>query len=102
MADVFISYARSDRDLAAKLRDELVRKNISVWVDSNDLMPGEMWEDKLQEALDSAGLFVFLMSSSSLSAPNLALELGYAIGRARETHAKLVPVLVSDAKLPSS
>jgi hypothetical protein len=97
--DVFISYAHDDQDFARKLSDELNRKNFSVWLDREAIEPGENWQNDLQQALDSSEWFVFLLSSTSLSKPNVALELGYAISRAKESNAKLVPVLLDDARL---
>jgi hypothetical protein len=100
--NVFISYARADQDFARKLSAELSRKNFSAWLDRNAIEPGENWENALQQALDDSEWFVFLLSATSLSSPNVALELGYALSRAKESNAKLVPVLLDDARLPGA
>lgn len=40
---VFVSYARSDRDFAVTLRDELTAAGITVWHDLKDLEAGQWW-----------------------------------------------------------
>ena len=49
MIDVFVSYAREDRERAVWLVDVLERSGFSVWWD-RDLVTGQNWQRELESA----------------------------------------------------
>ena len=40
---IFLSYARSDRDFAVALRDEMIAAGLAVWHDLKNLEGGQWW-----------------------------------------------------------
>jgi hypothetical protein len=40
MSDVFISYSRKDSEVVARLRADLARVGVQVWIDQVGLIPG--------------------------------------------------------------
>ncbi|MEO8657250.1 MAG: SUMF1/EgtB/PvdO family nonheme iron enzyme [Bryobacteraceae bacterium] len=64
MSDIFISYARKDRDRARRLVEVFEAEGWSVWWD-HTLLAGEQWSDVIEEALDAASCVVVLWSAES-------------------------------------
>ena len=50
---VFISYAREDRDLAARVVDALHRANFDPWWDEDGLSGGELWDERVRDELEA-------------------------------------------------
>jgi predicted nucleotide-binding protein len=87
---VFFSYARSDSELVRPVALELRARGIDVWIDAEKLLPGQIWENVISEALERVdGLIVFL-SRSSLSSQAIVREAIQAIGQS----VLIIPVLL--------
>jgi len=65
--DAFISYARSDRDFADRLRSALTDRGRTVWFDEDDIAPGEVWNERISSAIESSDAFVIILSPDSVS-----------------------------------
>jgi hypothetical protein len=65
-AQVFISYERSDEDVAKRLCDSLPKGQFDSWLDSNFLQGGEDWNMELEEKLRSSDYFLILNSENLL------------------------------------
>ena len=55
MSDVFISYARKDRDAVEQIADALEREGLSVWHDQQ-IKPAEDLEEVIERELDFSQL----------------------------------------------
>jgi formylglycine-generating enzyme required for sulfatase activity len=58
---VFLSYSRNDRVAAADLRAQLERHGLSVFKDDETIRAGDLWLNRLQEALEACGAFIVLV-----------------------------------------
>jgi Sulfatase-modifying factor enzyme 1/TIR domain len=58
---VFLSYSRNDLQAAANLRGQLERHGLSVFKDDETVRAGELWLDRLQEAVGGCDAFVVLV-----------------------------------------
>ncbi|NOT06489.1 MAG: toll/interleukin-1 receptor domain-containing protein [Anaerolineales bacterium] len=65
--DIFISYAKEDRDLANKIYDELSNNGVSLWFDAINLLPGQNWKTAIPVAIKESSYFLLLFSSHSVS-----------------------------------
>ncbi len=65
MANVFISYARRDRDRVAKLTEALESEGLSVWWDS-DLVPGRRYRTIIAEQLAVADSVIVVWTTAAL------------------------------------
>lgn len=90
---VFISYAAADMALAKQIGAGLKASGLQVW-DPSDVFPGENWGTKLGEALESADAMVVLLTPNSVEAPNVTMEVGFALGN-KEYKGRIVPVLAA-------
>src|SRR5438067_3365800 len=94
MADIFISYARSDRDSVRRLAEGLQSRGWTVWWDHR-IPAGKSYEDVIQEAIDAAGCVVVLWTRESVASEWVRNEA--AEGARRKA---LIPVRLEDVRVP--
>ena len=61
MADIFISYSRKDIAFARLLNAALNSSGLDTWIDWNDIPVGENWWNEIQQAIQKANVFMFIM-----------------------------------------
>jgi hypothetical protein len=93
MADIFLSYAKEDRDVARQLSRRLIQAGWTVWWDRR-IPAGRTWRQMLESALREMRCMVVLWSSHSIESDWVKEEAEEA--RLRK---KLVPVLI-EAVIP--
>lgn len=103
---VFISYAREDGDAAGQLADELQAAGLDVWFDRRTLRVGDDWAHAIRRGIETAAVFVPVVSRNSLSEANRRREFWREwnlADREAERTARgeryIVPVLVDEARL---
>jgi TIR domain len=89
MADIFISYAKPDRDLVVKLSALFETRGWSVWWDRR-LTAGDEFRDELMKQLGFARAVVVIWSRNSVSSNWVRSEAGRA-----QAAQKLIPVKVA-------
>lgn len=92
MADVFISYSRKDRDFVRKLHDHLQRAKRDVWVDWEDIPPSAEWLQEIEQAIEAADTFIFVLTPDSALSKTCIHEVEYA----SKYNKRIVPVLARD------
>jgi hypothetical protein len=94
MPDVFLSYAREDRERASVLAHALESEGWSVWWDRK-MVAGETFDETIERQLAAANSVVVLWSEYSISSEWVKSEAATASERD-----VLVPVLLDDVKQP--
>ncbi|MGH8397130.1 MAG: TIR domain-containing protein [Gammaproteobacteria bacterium] len=94
MADVFISYARSDKERVAPLVAAIEAKGWSVWWDP-EITPGQEFDDQIDAEIDAARAVLVVWTPTSVASR-------WVRGEAREAAERniLVPVRFEQARLP--
>jgi adenylate cyclase len=94
MADVFVSYARSDKGRVAPLVAAIEGKGWSVWWDP-EITPGQEFDDQIDAEIDKARAVLVVWSPVSVASR-------WVRGEAREAAERgiLVPVRFEQARLP--
>jgi internalin A len=95
---LFISYAHEDEKWRAKLApnlDLLQREGlVEVWYDLK-IRPGDNWDHEIKDKLESAELYLFLLSTDLLVSEYVQrVEFPIALARHNANQARLVPVVV--------
>jgi len=111
---VFISYRRSDTELAAQqVYDRLCRRFGAdrIFID-RQLVAGEHWEDVLRDRLERCTVFVLLIGNgfvaglnerrASQQADPLEAEIRIALELEGERRLRVVPVLVGPQDMPAA
>lgn len=94
MSDIFISYARADKERAELLAEAFSRQGWSVWWD-REIPPGKSFDETIENALISARCVIVLWSKDSVSSRWVKTEA--AEGAARGI---LVPALIDNVQIP--
>jgi len=102
-ANIFISYARSDRSHVSVLHP-LIRGLVmdsSVFVDTHELRSGERWETQLRQAIAACDVFVVVWSWRARESKWVHEEVQLAITRADASGApRIIPYLIDHTPLP--
>ena len=98
----FLSHNTVDKPLVKRVASYLRRCGIKPWVDAYDLIPGEPWQEKLEEAIFSCNACVIFVGSNGLGAWQ-AEEMRMAISKRVEgdTQFRIIPVLLPSIQRPS-
>ena len=59
--------------MAKQLYNDLKRYGLDVWLDTESLLPGDRWKDKIQDAIENSNCFIALLSTRSVQ------EVGYGV-----------------------
>jgi len=94
MADVFVSYARSDKARVAPLVGAIVAQGWTVWWDP-EITPGQEFDDMIEAEIEAAKAVMVVWTPTSVASR-------WVRGEAREAadRGKLVPVRFDNARLP--
>ncbi|HXS72514.1 MAG TPA: TIR domain-containing protein [Rhodanobacteraceae bacterium] len=94
MADVFVSYARSDKARVAPLVAAIEARGWSVWWDP-EITPGQEFDDQIEAEIDAACAVLVVWTPDSVTSR-------WVRGEAREAAERgiLVPVRFEQARLP--
>jgi hypothetical protein len=95
VANVFVSYARRDRERVVALVTALEHEGLSVWWDPN-LVPGKRFRDIIARELDAADSVVVVWTAASI-------QSDYVQDEAEEARERgvLVPTLLEPVKPPA-
>ena len=94
MTDIFISYAREDRELARPIARALQARGWSVWWD-RDVKAGQAFDEVIERELEMAKSVVVLWSTASIASDWVKGEAAAAVQRG-----VFVPALIDNIKLP--
>lgn len=89
MAEVFISYSRSDGDFVRRLHGELAKREVEAWVDWEDIPPSAEWWQDICSAIEKSDAVVFVMSPDSIASRICGDELALAVRHNK----RLIPVV---------
>ena len=92
----FLSYSRSDEQIALRLANDLRGAGISVWVDQLDIRPSEHWDRAIERAVRDCRGLVVVVSPRSVASDNVADEISFAIDSGKS----VLPVMIERCALP--
>ncbi|HET7316309.1 MAG TPA: toll/interleukin-1 receptor domain-containing protein [Sphingomicrobium sp.] len=88
MVDVFISYARENRTVAARVADELRASGLSVWLD-DDLAAHRAYSEVIEQRLQEASAVVVLWSKASAGSQWVRAEADFGRNAGKLVQARL-------------
>jgi hypothetical protein len=100
--DAFLSYNSGDADWVVTLKDALEKKGVKVWLDRNQIRPGDRFVTVLEEALNRVSNVVVVVSPGSLRSSWVQDEYHRALtlSNANPNRLRLIAVLIGDAEPP--
>ncbi len=94
LADIFISYARSDREKIEKLASALEAEGYSIWWDRN-IVGGKQFSEEIERELNAAKAVIVAWSAQAIASPWVKDEA--AAARDQE---KMIPIHLDDEQAP--
>lgn len=79
--DVFISYSRKNKEFVEKLYDDLLNQGINVWIDWDNIPKASDWWREIQEGIELANKFLFVISPDSVKSLYCQAEVAHAMRR---------------------
>lgn len=100
--DVFISYHSGDGEHVIALVADLKSRGVTVWLDREQIRPGDRFIKILEEALAKVRCVVFVISPGSLRSGWVREEFDRALTLAntQPSGPRLIPILIDDAEPP--
>jgi|GEM_PF-5842373 len=92
MQDAFISYSRKNKDIARKIFELLEGRGRDTWIDWDDIPYSVDWMEEIKTGIDSAYVFVFIISPDSLQSRVCNVELDHALKHGK----RIVPIIYQD------
>lgn len=105
MKHTFISYVRDNSETVDRLCRSLSAAGVKIWLDRNDIKPGQRWKQAIKDAIRDGAFFIACFSKEfeERSRTFMNEELVIAIDelRLRPTDRSwFIPVLLSDCRIP--
>ncbi len=88
--DAFISYGRADsKAFATRLYKSLLDKGYRIWFDQNDIPLGVDFQNQIDDGIEQAHNFLFIIAPHSVNSPYCGKEIDLAIKRGK----RIIPLL---------
>jgi hypothetical protein len=98
--DVFLSHNSADKPAAETLARCLVETGLTPWLDIWNLVPGEPWQEAIEEALDVCQTVAVFLGPSGIG-PWENEEMRSALEeRVRDKSRRVIPVPLLGAQMP--
>jgi hypothetical protein len=91
--DVFISHSSEDKPFVRRLAEELRKRSITLFLDEEQLVPGQPWQEALDRAVRSAGSVLVFIGPTGIG-PWAQSEVAYGIRQQiTDSNFRVIPVL---------
>lgn len=98
MHDVFLSHSSIDKPVVEEIAHRLRRNGIEPWLDKWNLIPGNSWQEEIEQALDNCKTCAVFIGSSGMG-PWQNEEIRTSINRRVNTDGfRVIPVLLPGAE----
>ena len=88
--DVFISYGRADsKHFASKLNSRLIASGLDVWFDFDDIPLGVDFQTQIEDGVEKAHSFLFIISPHAVNSPYCAREIELAV----KYNKRIIPIM---------
>ena len=101
---VFLSYAKEDKEIVKNTMEVLHDYGVLTWFDEKDLLPGDNWENKIEESIEKADYVFIFFSSNSLNRSGYKnKEIHFALNQKllKPLNSRyIIPILIDDKVTP--
>jgi hypothetical protein len=99
MNDIFISYAREDKEFVERLHEAFKSEGRQTWIDWEGIAPSAEWFQELLRAIERADAIIIVLTPHSAASKICSDEISHAV----KHNKRLIPILraeVDDILLP--
>ncbi|MGH2413220.1 MAG: toll/interleukin-1 receptor domain-containing protein, partial [Microcystaceae cyanobacterium] len=90
MAQVFLASSDKDEAIKEKIRKTLMREGLTIWTNKTDIKTGSAFQQEINQGIEGADNFVYLMSTDSLESEYCQQELAQALANNK----RIIPLLI--------
>jgi hypothetical protein len=94
---VFLSHNSTDKPTVKELARRLVKAGIQPWLDTWNLVPGEPWQEAIEEALDACQTVTVFLGPAGIGTWENEEMRSALEERVRDKSRRVIPVLLSGA-----
>jgi len=98
--DVFLSHNKADKAAVEMLGNRLEKSGLKVWLDRWNLLPGDPWQDEIEEALDRSRTVAVFVGPSGIGGWHNEEMRSALETRVRNHNRRVIPVLLPGAVEP--
>jgi hypothetical protein len=100
--DVFLSHHSGDKPWVIALKAALVGRGVKVWLDKDELRPGDLFVDALEQGIQVSSAVAVIVSPESLKSAWVKEETQRALilSNSSRPELRLIPCLLRNATLP--
>lgn len=98
--DIFLSYRSTESVEAERLRDALEERGVRVWLDKDEIRPGDLFAEALEKGLATSRAVGLIATSESISSNWVRNEYYRALSLSTAGELQLIPLLFGPAQLP--
>jgi hypothetical protein len=106
IAQIFLSYAREDKEKVENLYQKLSETGFKPWMDTKDILPGERWPSSIRRAIRGSDFFLACLSANSIEKRGwVQREIKQALDILQgmlDRDIYLIPVRLEDCEVPES
>ena len=98
--DVFLSHSAKDKSVVRPLAERLRKDGLKVWLDEEQIKPGDSIPAKIEEGLEHSRVLVLCMSANAFGSDWAQLEAGTFRFRAPlNKERRFIPLRLDDAPI---
>ena len=94
--EVFVSYARTDKERVLELAGKLRAAGVSLWLDTSGIDAATLWGEQIVHALESAKVLLLMLTGSAAESKNVAREVMLV----SERNGNILPVHLEPMQIP--
>lgn len=103
MIKIFLSYAREDKDKVEKIYTKFLQYNFDPWMDIKNILPGENWQNSVENAIKNSDFFILCLSNNSIKRGMIQKEIQIAFdiwSGMFENDIYFIPIRLEKCKIP--
>ncbi|ELE62703.1 toll/interleukin-1 receptor domain-containing protein [Escherichia coli] len=100
---IFLMYPVQEKDKARQITCKLNELGFDVWFDENNILPGQIIEKQINQAIDNSAAAILLLSNEDMES-YIRKEVEGFLRKATvkdENYVPIIPVIIGDAELPA-
>ncbi|MBU7582693.1 MAG: TIR domain-containing protein [Nostoc sp. TH1S01] len=99
---IFVSYASADSAAAKAIVEGLRSHDLNVWLDADELRPGDDIAESIRAAISASAYFLLLLSKHAVRSPWMDYEIEPVLKELQSRDVTFLPVLLEDCDIPPS
>ena len=94
--DIFISYARADRERINPIVDAMRAVGVTFWIDEGQIHAATLWSEEIVDAINNCTAMVVVLSDNSTGSDNVVKEVMLA----SELKKPILPIYLEETEIP--